>query len=146
MTARSRLLWRIVFDRISHEKSKSPALSENDGQAPVHQIRLRELKSSRRQLHLPLKTPVGDFKAMDGGAPCHSRGMTHARDQQHIMPDGDFDVLRFNAGQGSQYPKILNGFENVDGRTPRRDLRARDPWEKELTVHLLHPFQHRAGF
>src|SRR6266566_2355914 len=114
--------------------------------AAVHERRAAHFPLRARKTYPSLKAPVRYFQAMNRSVARDRRQPPHPGDEQRILLDRDLDILRLDAGERRNDRQLALPLEYIDRRLPVRRRCAREAGPEELTMQLLRPLDHRAGF
>src|SRR5262249_50809087 len=124
----------------------STLLRQAHQKAAVHERRAAHFPLRARKAYPPLKATVRYFHAMNHSAARDRWQPLHSGDEQRISLDRDLDILRFDAGERRHDRELPLALEYVDRRLPVRRRCPREAGPEELTMQLLRPLDHRAGF
>src|SRR6266481_1993938 len=114
--------------------------------AAVHERRAAHFPLRARKTYPSLKAPVRYFQAMNRSAARDRRQLAQPSDEQRILLDRDLDILRLDPGERRNDRQLALALEYIDRRLPVRRRCAREAGPEELTMQLLRPLDHRAGF
>src|SRR5262249_43567108 len=124
----------------------STLLRQAQQKAAVYERRAAHFPPCVRESNSALKATMRYFHAMNHRAARGRRQPLHSGDEQRISLDRDLDILRFDAGERRNDRQLPLALEYVDWRLPVRRRCAREARPEELTMQLLRPLDHRAGF
>src|SRR5260221_12407413 len=89
-------------------------------QAAVHERRAAHFPLRARKTYPSLEAPVRYFQAMNRSAARDRRQLAHPGDEQRILLDRDFDILRLDAGERRNDRHLALALEYIDRRLPVR--------------------------
>src|SRR5260370_41180975 len=111
-------------------------------QAAVHERRAAHFPLRARKTYPSLEAPVRYFQAINRSAARDRRQLAHPGDEQRILLDRDFDILRLDAGARRNDRQLALTLEYIDWRLPLRRQLGPELWPEGLGMHLLRTLVH----